>query len=745
MNKESYYYSGKLKQFNRFSQGLNKMIKNGSFYRLSIQKRNSLLRRLKRLYNQLTAFVPALKLKHILGAAAALLFSLGVGTTNGQSFGPVQTNPFGLTKISAYVDSRNAKPHFVDIDGDGDLDLFAGERKGTVQYFKNTGSNFNPVFDSLQTNPFGLTSIVGNYSAPNFVDIDGDGDFDAFIGNGKVGIPALLYFENTGTNTAPAFAASLSNPFGLSSFTGDKAAPSFVDIDGDGDFDLFAGNGFGELVYFENTGTNTAPAFAALQTNPFGITNSSGDNPDFVDINGDGDFDIIVGDVNGKFQYFENTGTNLAPAFAAAQISPFGLDSVTFLAAPDFADIDGDGDLDAIVGESSGKFKYFANTGNSTNPAFAAPSTNPFGLTSVMTYDTSYVIAPAFVDIDSDGDFDAFVGDGWGRLNYFANTGTNTAPVFAAPQVNPFGLDSVGGYAVPTFVDIDADGDFDIFVSEYYGYVQYFENTGTTTAPAFAAPQSSPFGISNPDTSDIIAPTFVDIDGDGDFDAFIGEYYGNIRYFENTGNSTSPAFGASQNLPFGLDSIYAYIAAPTFVDIDKDGDFDAFVGGEYYGSFKYFENTGTSTAPAFGPVQTNPFGLTNVAGYIFFPTFVDIDGDGDLDLFVGDYYGSIKYFENTSPLTGIDESEASLGNSEFDIYPNPANEKLHIRINGKNELKDFTLEITNSLGQTLLKEQINVSAKGYVKDISTADFAKGIYFIRLQSGKNTFYRKLIVH
>ena len=83
--------------------------------------------------------------------------------------------------------------------------------------------------------------------------------------------------------------------------------------------------------------------------------------------------------------------------------------------------------------------------------------------------------------------------------------------------------------------------------------------------------------------------------------------------------------------PFGLSGVGSISSIPTFVDIDGDGDLDAFVG-EFDGNINYFENTSTdSSIPAFSLVSTDgAFGLLDV-GYRSIPTFVDIDGDGDLD------------------------------------------------------------------------------------------------------------------
>jgi hypothetical protein len=73
-----------------------------------------------------------------------------------------------------------------------------------------------------------------------------------------------------------------------------------------------------------------------------------------------------------------------------------------------------------------------------TDPRFIAPLSNPFGLTNVGSN-----AAPVFIDLDDDGDLDAMVGDRNGNLQFYKNTGGLTNPVFAAPTENPFGLTKV--------------------------------------------------------------------------------------------------------------------------------------------------------------------------------------------------------------------------------------------------------------------------------------------------------------
>ena len=276
---------------------------------------------------------------------------------------------------------------------------------------------------------------------------------------------------------------------------------------------------------------------------------------------------------------------------------------------------------------------------------------NPFNGVVVGTYS-----APAFVDIDGDGDKDVFIGGYDGTITYYKNTGTSAAPVFALQTgaANPLDGVSVGTYSAPAFVDIDGDGDKDVFIGGYDGTITYYKNTGTSAAPVFALQTGAANPLDGVSVGNHSIPTFVDIDGDGDMDTFIGEYNGKISYYKNTGTALAPVFTVQKGAanPFnGVD--VTYYSAPAFVDIDGDGDMDAFIGSNSSSGqpISYFKNTGTSSAPVFS-IQSgaaNPFNGETDNNYSA-PAFVDIDGDGDMDAFIGEYDGTIMYYKNTTVL-----------------------------------------------------------------------------------------------
>jgi hypothetical protein len=137
----------------------------------------------------------------------------------------------------------------------------------------------------------------------------------------------------------------------------------------------------------------------------------------------------------------------------------------------------------------------------------------------------------------------------------------------------------VGGMSKPAAIDIDNDGDLDMFTGETKGIIRYFENIGSINSPSFVEHPDATNPFDGVDIGSHSAPVFADIDGDGDFDVLVGEYDGNINYFENTGTVNQPSFvqrTATANPFDGID--VGTISIPSFSDIDNDGDFDVFVG-----------------------------------------------------------------------------------------------------------------------------------------------------------------------
>lgn len=365
----------------------------------------------------------------------------------------------------------------------------------------------------------------------------------------------------------------------------------------------------------------------------------------------------------------------------------------------------------------------FANAANAQQ--FAAPVQNPFGF---IPDTTGYLGGFGVADLDDDGDIDLLVGGYYGAINYFENTGTSDSPAFGSSVTNPFGLASTNEYAFITTADLDDDGDIDLLVAEYYGNLMYFENTGTASSPAFAAPVTNPFGL-NTGPSLLDMPSFVDLDNDGDYDiiscSIAYATSPGMVYYENTGSASSPAFAAQVADPFGLVGNATYFQNPTNADIDGDGDYDVLTA-ENYGTFAFYENTGTQTNPAFAAPQVNPFGLIDNVSDFVFPEFVDIDNDGDFDVLGSGYYGSLIFFENTQFNAGVDEIANNVA-----MGPNPFVSEVSFSADAQLDL----VEVLDMTGKLVYSE---VNPDG---SINLENLNKGVYLIQVIDSEGNVSRQ----
>jgi hypothetical protein len=214
--------------------------------------------------------------------------------------------------------------------------------------FENRGSATQPAFALADT-----LSLSGAYHyAPELADIDGDGNLDLLLGTWNDGVHV---FRNTGTATAFRFeqdtAATVRIP------RGSNTTPALADLDGDGDLDLVIGEAVGSLNFFRNAGTRTAPRFELEAEDWQGIDIGRRAYPSFVDIDGDGDLDLVIGREQAGAVVFRNVGTREAPRFELDETVVLPL--LPPLATPRFVDLDGDGQLELVSGTSSGGLVYW--------------------------------------------------------------------------------------------------------------------------------------------------------------------------------------------------------------------------------------------------------------------------------------------------------------------------------------------------------------------------------------------------
>jgi hypothetical protein len=444
---------------------------------------------------------------------------------------------------------------------------------------------------------------------------------------------------------------------------------AIADIDADGDYDLFAGTYYaGGITFYENVGTPENYQFITITQNWQGIqiTQGKGD-PYFGDLDADGVLDLLVGTGQGKIYYYENQGTAQVPQMVLITDNFCSID-VQDDASPELADIDGDGDLDLFVGRDSeggqsptqGDVFFYENIGTPQAYDFQYRTSN------YMTWDCGYSCTPQLVDIDADGDYDLISRIG-SKLILYWNQGSVNSANFVYETSNYGGINVFN--LMPCFCDIDGDGDFDLFVGTAAmpgpPGLKLYLNQGSPRNPNYVLYSNDLIpGVFN-QTSVILIPGTADIDADGDYDLFVSDDNGYFYYFENTGSPTNFQFAYRTN---SWQNIFVNMVHETFCfyDIDHDNDLDLFISRTYSSSDKtlrFYRNMGTPQN-ANMVLETDDL-FPNLTIIQAAPYVIDIDGDGDGDLFVGDDCGGCRFFRNMEM-----ENLAQIDNFTIAVFGN---------------------------------------------------------------------------
>lgn len=369
----------------------------------------------------------------------------------------------------------------------------------------------------------------------------------------------------------------------------------------------------------------------------------------YVDYDGDGLIDLVAGydewadygwddaydqdgnwtngPLRGYVLWLRNSGTNAAPGYSDPKfVLADGVKAEVFgWPTPNFADFDGDGDLDLICGEFLDSFTYFQNIGSRTEPLYAAGKKLMDG-EQVLTMDLQMIV-PVAIDWDADGDIDLVVGDEDGRIALMEHSGeiADGLPMFQPPRYFQQKAQDLkfGALSTPFAVDWDADGDQDIISGNSAGHVGFIENLGldeTSKTPVWnrvqlLAADGQTIRIQAGNNGSIQGPaeakwgyttvSVADWDQDGLLDLVLNSIFGKIIWYKNIGSQTKPVLATPRPIevewpgaapkpmwnwwnPVAKELVSQWRTTPATIDWNQDGLMDI-VMIDHEGFLAFFE------------------------------------------------------------------------------------------------------------------------------------------------------------
>ena len=410
-----------------------------------------------------------------------------------------------------------------------------------------------------------------------------------------------------------------------------------ADLDNDGDLDFISG-GFTGLHYYDNTGDNIEAYYSEIEDVFSDVVSGGTPTPTLGDLDGDGDYDLVFGiSEDGSVKYVPNTGSKESPEFLEANSSIWF--DVGLYAYPVLFDLNGDKLLDLLVGKDGHGFNYYQNSGDS----LAFIWTNKSTLFQNVGTDT-YWNSPALVDLSGDGRIDLVYGTASGPIKYFNNSGSNESPIWTENLDLFGGTIDIGGQSGPVLFDFDYDGDFDLLSGSQMGDIKFFENTGNISSPAWSEKSSIFASI---DHSIYSAVAVGDIDNDQIPELIVGDLSGNLYLHKKAASSYPVVANMLSEFNFGNFSV------PRLVDYDYDNDLDIIVGNED-GDIFYLENSGTVDSAKWTETPAFFGSLNGISHCVPYP--IDFDKDGDYDLFLGNISYEMNYYENSNNVFTLDNS-----------------------------------------------------------------------------------------
>ena len=424
-------------------------------------------------------------------------------------------------------------------------------------------------------------------------------------------------------------------------------------------------------------------------------------SPNVEDFDGDGDLDLIFGEFLDRLTWFENTGSRENPNYAAGRFleNEDGLIRMDLeMIIPVSVDWDMDGDFDLVVGEEDGRVALLENTGavNDGMPVFESPA---YFKQQANDLKFRVLTTPVGVDWDDDGDEDIITGNTAGHLAFIENLDGGYPPKWAPPQM----LEADGemilvlagdsgsiqgpaeakwGYTVPSVADWDGDGLRDIIINSIWGKIEWYRNVGEEGAPKLAAaqpvrvawegePQKPDWNWWDPERGTLTSqwrttPYAIDWNQDGLTDLVMLDREGYLSLFERFSDDGELKLRPPRRIFYGAEASQyqrkneavndesgplqlnaekfgrSGLRKFVFADWDQDGDLDLLANSV---SIDLFVNEGVENGNVIYR-HVGPVAERKLAGHTTNPTTVDWNDDGVPDLLVGAEDGHFYYLEN---------------------------------------------------------------------------------------------------
>ncbi len=527
-----------------------------------------------------------------------------------------------------------------------------------------------PMLERIQYNNSDLVVDlgIGAWSHPLPMDYDGDGDLDLLVSGIDKPYHGLYFFENvSGDVKHPIFKEAVRVSHGLDNVT--------ISYNGNEPIVTTPGR-----IYPNVKETGLYPSEPIPFEGEVHPTDTflRGEQWSFVDYNGNGVLDLIVGvgdwddygwdnafnengewtngPLHGYVYYIENLGTNETPNYSEPVKIEAGSNPIDVYGKPSpvVTDFNGNGKLDIITGEHLDKLTFFENIGTRTEPVYAEGKylENNNG---TITMDLQMLVVSA-IDWTKNGHMDLIVGQEDGRVALIENTGevVDGMPVFEEPyffQQHANNL-KIGILATPDSFDWDGDGIEDLIVGDSAGRISFVKNLDGGLNPTWAAPQ----------------------------------------YLEADGEEIRRQAGESGSIQGPAEAKWGYTVVKV-VDWNHDSLPDI-IANDIWGKVHWYENVGTLTDPvltAAQPIEVewegsppkpewnwwDPEGDSLVTQWRTTPYVIDLNEDGLNDLVMLDHEGYLAFFERQEIdgewklLPGERIFIGEEGSSKFDRHGNP--------------------------------------------------------------------------